>query len=200
MNQFWAVGLLSTAAVVMPLGVAQAATLSYTTTLSGSNEVPANNSTAIGSATGFLEGGPTDWIFTYDVTFMGLAGPLQLAHIHVANMPDGLSPRQQTGPVVHDLDNPPLGETSGSFMGDWTSAEVAAASVDPAMVYERFLAGEYYFNLHSNTPEFLMPGEIRGQIEFDDVESVPEPASILGLLALGAGGAAAHFRKLKMAG
>ncbi|MBD2258433.1 CHRD domain-containing protein [Pseudanabaena sp. FACHB-2040] len=181
-------------AVLLPM-TAEAASFAYTTQLRGSNEVPPNASPATGMATGSLLGDPDNWEFTYSLDFADLSAELILAHIHVAAMPMGLPPTQQTGPVVHDLDSPPLGATSGSIVGNWTSDEVVAAGVDPTVVYERFLAGQYYFNLHSNTPEFAAPGEIRGQIEFDDAAAVPEPAAVLGLLAVGAVGFGATRKK-----
>jgi hypothetical protein len=188
LKTFSTAGLAAAIAVLAPVA-AQAATFSYTTNLSGLNEVPANASTATGLVTGSLIGDPDNWEFTYDVDFSGLAAELILAHIHLALAPEGVPPTQQTGPVVHDLDNAPVnvGLTSGSFSGNWTAAEVVAAGVDPTAVYERFLGGQYYFNLHSNTPEFAAPGEIRGQIEFgNDAAAVPEPATGFALLTAAA--------------
>jgi hypothetical protein len=178
-------GLATAIAVTAPTAV-QAATFTYSTVLNGANEVPANDSNATGLITGALIGEEDDWEFTYDVVFAGLAAELILAHIHLSAEPEGVPFTQQTGPVVHDLNNAPVnqGVTEGMFSGSWTSAAVEAAGVvDPATVFRRFLNGQYYFNLHSNTPEFAAPGEIRGQIEFDDdATAVPEPATGAALL------------------
>lgn len=181
-------GFATAIAVLAPV-TAEAASFSYFTELNGMKEVPANDSTATGSAEGALMGDPDSWEFTYDVSFFGLAAELILAHIHLSEMPDGVPFTQQTGRVVHDLNNAPVsaGVTSGSFAGSWTSGDVTAVGVDPSIVYNRFLAGQYYFNLHSDTPEFAAPGEIRGQIEFDEeAATVPEPATGLALLTAAA--------------
>lgn len=190
-------GFASAIAVLAPVAV-EAASFSYFSELNGMNEVPANDSTATGLVTGSLVGDPDSWEFTYDVSFSGLAAELILAHIHLSAMPDGVPFTQQTGPVVHDLNNAPVntGVTSGSFAGSWTAADVTAAGVNPSVVYNRFLAGQYYFNLHSNTPEFAAPGEIRGQIEFDeDAATVPEPATGLALMSAAALGLTVSRRR-----
>lgn len=181
MNRFWTVALLSTVFTSLFQVAANASTFSFANPLSGSQQVPPNASPATGFATSTLDGDPTSWTFNYDLTFSGLSGPLALAHIH-------LGPAGQAGPVVHDLDAPPLGSTSGQIVGDWTSAEVVALGIDPSVVFNRFLGGQYYFNVHSNTPgtNFRAAGEIRGQIQDPVAASVPEPSAVLSLLALGA--------------
>lgn len=172
MKRLWAVSLLSMAIASLSPLAASAATFRFINQLSGSQQVPPNNSQATGLATSILDGDADNWTFNYTVNFSNLTAPLALAHIHEA-------PRGATGPVVHDLDNLPLGNTSGTIVGDWTSAEVE----DPAETFAELLAGNYYFNVHSDTPAFRAPGEIRAQIE-NPVEvsaSVPEPATLMGL-------------------
>ncbi|MBM0741237.1 PEP-CTERM sorting domain-containing protein [Phormidium sp. CLA17] len=193
MNQFWTVALISTVFTSLFQVAANAATFSFSNPLSGSQQVPPNASPATGFATSILNGEPTSWTFNYDLSFSGLSGPLALAHIHLA-------PAGQAGPVVHDLDAPPLGSTSGKIVGDWTSTEVVAAGIDPVAVFNRFLDGQYYFNVHSNTPgtNFRAAGEIRGQIEDPvDASAVPEPSTMLGLLATGAVGSMLKRRREK---
>lgn len=169
---------------------ANAATFSFSNPLSGSQQTPPNASPATGFATSTLNGEPDSWIFNYDLTFSDLSGPLALAHIHLA-------PVGQAGPVVHDLDAPPLGSTSGQIVGDWTSAEVVALGVDPSVVFNRFLDGQYYFNVHSDTPgtNFRAAGEIRGQIQDPIAASVPEPSAVLSLLALSTLGGRSVLRR-----
>ncbi|MBD2101873.1 CHRD domain-containing protein [Leptolyngbya sp. FACHB-261] len=195
MQRLWTASLLGAVLTLLSPIAAHAATFTFSTPLSGEQQVPPNSSSASGLATSILDGEPTAWTFRYDLSFSGLSGPLALAHIHVA-------PLGQAGPVVHDLDSPPIGSTSGRIAGDWTSAEVVAAGVDPSKVFNRFLAGQYYFNIHSNAPgtTFLTGGEIRGQIEDPMTRSVPEPSSMLAVLALGAFSAGSVLKRAKVAG
>lgn len=180
MNRFWTAALLSSLFASLFQGTANAATYSFSNSLSGLQEVPPNVSSATGFATSILDGEPDSWTFNYDVSFSDLSGPQALAHIHFA-------PAGQAGPVVHNLDGPPLGNTSGQIVGDWTAAEVIDLGLDPSTVFNQLLAGQYYFNVHSDTPgtNFLAAGEIRGQIQDPVAASVPEPSAVLGLLALG---------------
>jgi CHRD domain len=191
MNRLWTAALLSTLCTSLFQVAANAATFSFSNPLSGSQQTPPNASPATGFATSVLAGEPDRWSFSYNLTFSGLSGPLALAHIHLA-------PVGQAGPVVHDLDAPPLGDTSGQIVGDWTSTEVVALGVDPSVVFSRFLDGQYYFNVHSDTPgtNFRAAGEIRGQIQDPIVaESVPEPSAVLSLLALSAFGARSVLKR-----
>jgi len=99
------------------------------------------------------------------------------------------------------LDSLLLGSASGQIVGDWTSSEVIALGVDPATVFNRLLDGQYYFNLHSNTPgtNFQAAGESRGQIQGPvavNAAGVPKPTTMLGVLAAGAVGSA--LRKLRI--
>ncbi|GET40058.1 CHRD domain-containing protein [Microseira wollei] len=167
MKQFWAVAALSTALTALAPVAANAATFNFAGPLSGLQEVPPINSPATGSFEATLNGDPDNWTFNYKVTFADMSQSLILAHIHRGN-------RGENGPVVHDLDNAPLnqGVTSGTIVGDWTSAELPAG-VSAAAVFNRFLDNGYYFNLHSTT---FRGGELRGQIE-----RTPEPATVIGL-------------------
>lgn len=187
MKYLWTVTSLGAALTLASPTSANAATFLFSGGIDGTQEVPANNSPATGFFNGTLEGTPDNWQFLYDVTFSGLSGPLALAHIHLGD-------RGTTGPVVHDLDNPPLGSTSGRITGNWLSSELPSG-VAASTVFNRFLAEGYYFNLHSNTPDFptyLPQGEIRGQ-----VAAVPEPMTITGVLVAGALGAASRLKNKK---
>lgn len=188
MKQLWALGLMSAAVTMMPLS-AKAATFSYSVPLEASQEVAPNLSTssATSHATGTLVGDALSWVFTYTVNYAGLEGALRDGHIHLGD-------RGVNGPVVHLLDNIDSfkGTTNGTIVGDWTSQDVTTAGrVTPDVVFNNFLAGNYYFNIHS---EKFVGGEVRGQIEplIKQSEAVPEPATMLGLLTAGALGAAAR--------
>ncbi|NJN58452.1 MAG: CHRD domain-containing protein [Leptolyngbyaceae cyanobacterium SL_5_9] len=190
MKQLWMVGLLSAGMAIAPQ-LAQAATFSYSVPLEAEQEVAPNVSTssAMGTATGALVGDLTSWVFNYSVEYTGLEGPLADGHIHFGD-------RGTNGPVIHFLDNIDSfrGTTSGTIVGDYTSEDVIAAGmVTPDVVFNSFLAGGYYFNVHSET---FPGGEIRGQIDsFEEVESVPEPTMVLGMLSIGALGVTSCLKK-----
>jgi len=189
MKQFWIVGLASTVWVSLPL-LAEAAVFNYSVPLDGSQEVLPNSSQATGTATGALDGMPTDWVFSYAVDYADLEAGLAAGHIHLGD-------RGTNGPVTHSLDNITnfQGTTAGTVVGDWTSADVITAGlVTPEVVYNNFLAGNYYFNIHTAA---FPGGEIRGQIEPLNGVSVPEPSMVLGFLSLGLLRAASRLGKLK---
>lgn len=208
MQRFWSAALLGAAFVLLPqvvvahpnhehtnqsdedfpllLNSADATIFSFSTPLSGAQEVPPNNSLATGFATAILKGNPTNWLFEYTVTFSDLSGPLVLGHIHQGAI-------DVAGPVVHNLDSLPLGVTSGTIVGNWSSTEVT----DTVATFNGLLTGNFYFNLHSDTAEFRRPGEIRGQIDEPVTKSVPEPASALSLLIFGLLGGGLQLRNQK---
>src|SRR4029078_11619966 len=73
----------------------------FTTTLTGDQEVPPNNSTAMGSATEVLNPDPAQATVTVNVTFRGLSADATAAHIHGPAMPG------VTAPVIIPLTNFP---------------------------------------------------------------------------------------------
>jgi hypothetical protein len=192
MRQFWTTAVLSSALIASAPLAAQAASFTFSGPLSGAQEIPVpNNSPATGSFLATLTGEAEQWTFNYEVSFQNFTGLFRDAHIHLGS-------RGVAGPVVHRLDGVASLATanvnSGTLVGDWTSAELPA-TVTPATVFQRFLDGQYYFNVHSTT---FPAGEIRGQIENPvDSTAVPEPATALGLFVAGAVGAAARRKKVK---
>jgi len=119
---------------VVPLYVRSAA-------LSGSQEAPANASTATGTATFTVN--PTTRVLTGTVTTSGIVAVA--AHIHEGAK--GLA-----GPVVIALTAGPSGEWS-----------VPANTVLTDAQYTALQAYNYYVNVHSSA---FPAGEIRGQIEY----------------------------------
>ncbi len=172
MKQWLTVSLFSLALTSLTPMVANAASLVFKGPLTGDQEVPPKITPAMGSYDATLDGDPNNWTFNYQVSFSDLQGTLQAGHIHLGD-------RGVAGPVVHPLDNLPTGTTNGTIIGDWASSELPGG-VAPDLVYQRFVDGLYYFNLHSTV---FPGGEIRGQIE-----SVPEPASLIGLALVGGAG------------
>lgn len=133
----WFIGQFSTVGGSDTPGRENARRTEWVFEMGGDQEVPPNDSTAVGSCLVALSSLQKSVILdcTHDVV-----GPTA-AHIH--NAPAGVS-----GPVVFDL-----GTGASPIHGDWTT-------ITPEQVTE-LLAGNMYVNVHSD----LFPGgEIRGQI------------------------------------
>ena len=143
--------------------------LIFTATLGGDQEVPANPSTATGSAVAELTGVAGSYVLTYTINYAGLGWPLLAGHFH--NAPSGVN-----GGAVHFLDNLLL--VPGTIVGDWRYDDGSFALSDA--LANQLIQGNIYINLHTQN---FPGGEIRGQLTL-----VPEPASLallgLGLMAL----------------
>lgn len=111
--------------------------VTFNATLDGASEVPANTSTATGSAT--LSYNKTTKIFTLNLTYSGITPTM--GHIHVGAV--GVS-----GPVVF-----PFSSLTSPF--SYTSVALTAAQEAD------LLANKYYVNLHTDA---FPGGEIRGQL------------------------------------
>jgi len=114
-------------------------------TLSGSQEVPAVTTTAQGGGMFVLNEDQTE--LSYNVSVIGLSGPIVAAHFH--NAAAGAN-----GPVVRDITF-----TNGVAGGTWSSTDVNQP-LTPALVAE-LLAGNLYVNVHTAANP---GGEIRGQV------------------------------------
>ncbi|WP_426484574.1 CHRD domain-containing protein [Flavobacterium sp. 2] len=111
--------------------------VTFNATLSGASEVPANASTATGTAT--LSYNKTTKIFTVTVTYSGLTPTM--GHIH-------MGAAGTNGPVIFPFSSlaSPISYTS--------TALTAAQETD-------LIANNYYVNLHTDA---FAGGEIRGQL------------------------------------
>ncbi|HYW22059.1 MAG TPA: CHRD domain-containing protein [Nodularia sp. (in: cyanobacteria)] len=180
---------LGAAIALTPLA-ADAAVFSFISTLNGDQEVPSISTPGVGTAIGTLSGNPGSWVFEYEVNYSNLQGVIAAPYAHIHNAPAG-----QNGPVVHSLDNaeiPPIaGSSSGTIIGNWRFDDVSRPLTD--VLAQQLLNGNAYFNIHTTT---FPSGEIRGQILAAPV-SVPEPTSMLGLLAFGALGAGWQLKNQK---
>ena len=172
------------AATLLSVSAASAATIVWTTSMSGPNEAPPNASPGVGSATVTID----DVANTMRVqaTFSGLIGNTTAAHIHGPTATPGVG----TAPVMTQLPSFsgfPLGVTFGSMdntfdltlASSYSAAFIAANGGTPASAMIALMAnmdaGRAYFNIHSSS---FTGGEIRGFMT-----RIPEPAS-LSLLAL----------------
>lgn len=111
--------------------------VTFNATLNGASEVPANSSTATGSAV--LNYNKTTKIFTLNLTYSGITPTM--GHIHVGAV--GVN-----GPVVFPFTN---------LMSPYSYTSVALNATQEADL----LANRYYVNLHT---EAFPGGEIRGQL------------------------------------
>ena len=168
--------ILSTLAIsALLVGVsaipASAGIISFTVTLSGTQSVPGNASTATGSAIVTVDD-VANTVFV-SLTFSGLTGGnAAAAHIHCC------SATNATAPVVIPFTGFPAA-TSGTYTNTFTTT---AANITGIKAYQG------YINIHDAT---FPAGEIRGNI-------TPEPAtlSLMGFGLLAVAGAAARRRRL----
>ncbi len=113
----------------------------FETTMSSSQEVPTNASTATGAAE--VQFNENTNKLTWKVTFNGLTGPATAGHIH--------------GPA-------PVGQNAGvviPFPGNLNAQPVMGETTMTPAQYADMAAGLYYVNIH--TARFP-GGEIRGQL------------------------------------
>jgi Cu/Zn superoxide dismutase len=142
------IAVFALAVITVLTGQYAHAQTTFTGTLSGAQEVPANSSTATGFGRVTLNAAETQ--ITVSVNYNNLGSSQTVAHIHRGAV-------GTNGPVIFDLDPaPPQGGTSGTFT-------TLTFSVTPAQVAD-LKAGLYYFNVHSTN---FPGGEIRGQITVD---------------------------------
>ena len=143
---------MKTTLLAVLAGVSLAATahaqLTFTANLRGTNEVPPNGSTFVGSGTFTLTGNSLE----YSVGMLGIQFFPTSAAIY------GPATDGRTGPPVIDLGNYLIGAPYGSFPG--SLGYIGTLTLTPRQISE-LLAGRLYVNF---TSPAYPGGEIRGQI------------------------------------
>lgn len=175
--------------LVLSAPLASASLVSYTSTLSGAAEAPANASPGTGTATLLVD--TLANTMTLDVFFSGLIGTTTAAHIHCCTA----LPASGTAGVATQtpsFQGFPLGVQSGTYhhvfdladTASWNPVFITNNGGTPAGAETVLLNGlddsRAYLNIHTSA---FGGGEIRGFL----VRAVPEPEG-LALLALGLGG------------
>lgn len=190
MDRYKIAGLVLFLVTSMFTTAARANTVTATATLTGSQEVPANGSTAVGSITVTLDLGAN--LLTVSETFSGLVGgPAAAAHIHCCG-PAGINepvavpftgfPNATSGTYTStfDLTNPV------TYNPAFLTANGGTAAGAEAALIAGLEAGNAYANIHDAT---YPGGEIRGQLHV-----VPEPSSLL-FMGSGVAGLLGMFRR-----
>jgi len=129
------------AAVLFTAGAVSAATLHFTTTLKGADEVPPHAVPGTGKVTASLD--TKTKLFSYKVTYAHLTGPATMAHFH--------------GPAGPGVNAPPVVPVPPSSLADPMKG---AATLDDGQIAD-LKAGNWYFNIHTAANP---GGEIRGQL------------------------------------
>jgi hypothetical protein len=187
---------IGSAFLVGMASAANATPITFTATLSGANENPANASLGTGFATVMVDQAANT--LQVDVTFSGLIGLTTASHIHCCELTPGANLNVGVATTTPTFAGFPLGVTSGTYHNilDLTDA----ASYNPAFIASAFdpthtVAGaelalingiendETYLNIHTSLlvggVQLGFPGgEIRGLLV-----PVPEPASIMLLVS-----------------
>ena len=141
-------------AVRGPLAFVSGGTVTYAADLRASNEVPAAESNALGSA--FVQFDPINGTIAWEAHTLGIASPT-LAHIHRA--PAGVN-----GPVIINFATSAVQIPGGRTSGSGPVSAVQTANLQPSdltALSSAATASGYYVNIHSTA---FPGGEVRGQL------------------------------------
>ncbi len=188
--------LLVTLLSLFFINTASATVVTFTASLSGANESPANASPGTGMATfKFNDDAHT---MTMDVIFSGLLGETTAAHVHCCTAVP-MAGNVGVATVTPTFPGFPNGVTSGSYNAVFDL--LSASSYNPAFIQakggvagaeaaflEGIATGRSYLNIHTRA---FPGGEIRGFLV-----QVPEPGSVA-LFGLAAGGLLLMQRRRK---
>ncbi|MBI3773390.1 MAG: CHRD domain-containing protein [Gammaproteobacteria bacterium] len=178
--------LVAGAVLVFAAQTGLASIITYTTTLSGAAESPANASAGTGSV--MLSYDSNLKTLQVDVSFSGLTGNVSAAHIHCCTSIAGAG-NIGVATTTPTFPSFPAGVTAGAYSHLFDLTDLAsfnspfvinnggtAANAETALI-KGLDDGKAYFNIHTNA---FPGGEIRGFL------AVPEPSSLL-LAGLGLG-------------
>ncbi len=185
MKQFRAI--FAAASVFLTASLVQAAPVTFTATLSGPAESPANSSPGTGSATIVFD--TALHTLSMNVVFSGLTGNTTASHIHCCTAVPGVA-NSGVATETPTFGGFPLGVSSGTY--SHTFDMTLASSFNPAFItanggsvaqaelalFNGSVVGRSYLNVHTSA---FGGGEIRG---FLQPAAVPVPSSML-LLGLG---------------
>ena len=133
------------AAVITASGLiaapAFAETVTYSASLKGSDEVPANDAKGTGTVDASVDTATKK--MTYTVTYSGLSGAATAAHFH------GPAEAGKNAPPIVPV---PAGKLASPIKGEATLSDAQLAE---------FSGGKVYFNLHTAAHK---DGELRGQV------------------------------------
>lgn len=176
------------AAAGLMLSAMNAGAANYSAILTGPQEAPPNTSPGIGAST--ISFDPGSHLLEINVTFSGLIGETNAAHIHCC------TPAPHTGVAgvlteLPTLSGFPLGVRNGAYSqaydtslaSSWNPAFLSAWGGSTAFAEAAFesglRAGTAYFNIHTS---YAPAGEVRGF--YAPAAAIPEPES-MAMLGIG---------------
>ena len=184
--------LIALALIGLALAVPARAMI-FTGTLTGTAEVPPNDSPGTGSVTVDMD--VAAHTLSIHASWAGLLSPTTIAHIHCCTTPSA-----PPATMVPSFTGFPTGVTSGTYeqtfdtsqASSWNPAFVTAAgsvSAAETAFFNGLMAGNAYFNIHT---EMFPAGELRANLA-----PIPEPSTYALLLAglAAVGGMAARRRR-----